>query len=176
VVITAVKDLKIKKGSTKPHAFECDDGRTYLVKFKDGTRTVINEHIGYSLARFLELPVPESRQVVVSRELIDSSEGLRKREIAAGIHHGSLLLDGCVDFGRITAQSLPLTNADCLPGLIVLDNLHPSLPGSKGPKRSRRKRSVRSCRKCQVSGRWVKERRQRFLTSSSPERPSLEDS
>lgn len=71
MVVTAVKDLKIKKGSTKPHAFECDDGRTYLVKFKDGTRTVINEHIGYSLARFLELPVPESRQVVVSRELID---------------------------------------------------------------------------------------------------------
>ena len=33
------------------------------------------------------------------------------------------MLDGCVDFGRMTAQSLPLTNADCLPGLIVLDNL-----------------------------------------------------
>jgi hypothetical protein len=123
VLVTAIRDLNLRKGATKPHAFECDDGRTYLVKFCDRTRTVINEHVGYSLAGFLELPVPEGRHVMVPQELIDASDDLRMRKIAAGVHHGSLWLGDSVDFSRITARNLPVANADCLPGLIVLDNL-----------------------------------------------------
>ena len=122
MLVTAVRDLNLKKGTTRSHAFECDDGRTYCVKFKDGTRAVINEHVGYALARFLELPVPESRHVLVPQELIDASDDLRNRGIAAGVHHGSLWLDGCVEFS-MTSVNPPLANADVLPGLVVLDNL-----------------------------------------------------
>jgi hypothetical protein len=122
VIVTAVRDLNLKKGATRPHTFECDDGRTYCVKFKDRTRAVINEHIGYALARFLELPIPESRHVRVPQELIDASDDLRNRGTAAGVHHGSLWLDGCIEFS-MTAVNPSLANADLLPGLVVLDNL-----------------------------------------------------
>jgi hypothetical protein len=122
VPVTAVRDLKLRKGATKSHAFECDDGRTYCVKFRDGTRTVINEHVGYGLAGLLGLLVPESSFVVVPQELIDASDDLRMRGIAAGVHHGSLWLEGCVEF-RMTSMSQPLANGDRLPGLVVFDNL-----------------------------------------------------
>ena len=121
--VTAVRDLKLKKGATKSHAFECDDGRTYCVKFKDGTRTVINEHVGYGLAGLLGLPVPESSFVVVPQELIDASEDLRMRGIAAGVHHGSIWLQGCVEFRMNATNNQPLVNGDRLPGLVALDNL-----------------------------------------------------
>jgi hypothetical protein len=123
LIVTAVRDLRKRRGATMPHTFECDDGRTYLVKFKDRTRTVINEHVGYSLARYLELPVPESRHVMVPRELIEASDDLRVRGISPGLHYGSLWLDGSIEFTKMIGRSVPLTNAASLSGLIVLDNL-----------------------------------------------------
>lgn len=123
MIVTAVRDLRIKKGSAGSHAFECDDGQVYFVKFKDNTRTVVNEHIGYSLAGFLELPVPESRHVVVPQNLIDTSDDLRTRGIVGGEHHGTRWMDGCVDFKGLVVRDLVIANAATLPGLIVLDNL-----------------------------------------------------
>jgi hypothetical protein len=123
MMVTAVKDLRIKKGSAGSHAFQCDDGRTYFVKFNDDTRTVVNEHIGYSLAKFLSLPVPESRHVIVPQALIEGSEDLRERGVVAGEHHGTLLMEGCVDFKGLSVRDLVITNSRTFPGLIVLDNL-----------------------------------------------------
>jgi hypothetical protein len=123
MIVTAVRDLRIKKGSAGAHAFECDDGQVYFVKFKDSTKTVVNEHVGYSLAGFLELPVPESRHVMVPRNLIDASDDLRARGIAAGEHHGTRWMEACVDFKGLVVRDLVLANASTLPGLVVLDNL-----------------------------------------------------
>lgn len=123
MIVTAVRDLSIKKGSAGSHAFECDDGLVYFVKFKDSTRTVVNEHVGYYLAGLLELPVPESRHVMVPQNLIDASDDLRAREIMAGEHHGTRWMEGCVDFKGLVVRNLALANAGTLPGLIVLDNL-----------------------------------------------------
>lgn len=123
VTVTAVRDMSIKKGSAGSHAFECDDGLTYFVKFKDSTMTVVNEHIGYSLASYLELPVPESCRVVVPQELIDASDDLRKRAISAGVHHATRWMPGCVDFRGMAMRDLVLANGNTLPGLVVLDNL-----------------------------------------------------
>jgi len=122
-VVVAVKDLSIERGSAGSHAFACDDGRTYFVKFNDGTRTVVNEHIGYSLAGFLGLPVPESRLVTVPKELIDASQALRGRGIATGVHHGTVWLEGFSDFRGVLVREMTMKNAEVLPGLIVLDNL-----------------------------------------------------
>jgi hypothetical protein len=123
LTVTAVRDLRITKGSAGAHAFECDDGQVYFVKFKDGTRTVVNEHLGFSLARFLELPVPESCHVMVPQNLIDASAELGARGITAGEHHGTRLMEPCVDFRGLVVRNLVLANADTLPGLVVLDNL-----------------------------------------------------
>ncbi len=121
--VIAVRDLRISRGSAGSHAFECDDGRTYFVKFKDATRTVVNEYIGYSLASSLDLPVPEHDKVMVPQKLIDESEDLRKMEIVGGAHHGTVWMDGCADFRGRVVRELNLVNAAFLPGLIVLDNL-----------------------------------------------------
>ncbi len=123
MTVTAVRDLRIRKGSAGSHAFECDDGQTYFVKFMDGTRTVVNEHVGYSLAGFLGLPVPESRYVTVSQNLIDASNDLKKRGVVGGEHHGTRWMEGCVDFKGLVVRELVIANASSLPGLIVLDNL-----------------------------------------------------
>lgn len=122
-MVTAVRDLGIERGSAGSCALQCDDGRAYFVKFNDGTRTVVNEHIGYALAEFLSLPVPESRLVNVPQEIINGSEGLTRRRIPAGIHHGTLWMDGCTDFKGVAMRELVLRNAPVLPGLVVLDNL-----------------------------------------------------
>jgi hypothetical protein len=121
--VTAVRDLKMTKGSAGSHAFECDDGQRYFVKFKDATRTVTNEYIGYSLASWLDLPVPENGKVMVPQKLIDDSEDLHRRAIVGGVHHGTVWMDGCVDFKDRVVRELDLTNSACLPGLVVLDNL-----------------------------------------------------
>lgn len=126
VLVVAVKDLKVSKGSTGSHLFECDDGRAYLVKFKDGTRTAINEYVGYAVARMLGVAVPESSQVFVPGDLIEASDDLRMRGASPGIHFGSLWESNCIDFSGIPAQDLmdlPLTNKESLPGFIVFDNL-----------------------------------------------------
>lgn len=122
-MITAVRNLMIKKGSAGSHAFECDDGRTYFVKFNDGTRTVVNELIGYALADMLSLPVPENHLVSVPQELVDASEDLGERRVSGGIHHGTVWMEGCVDFSGVSVREMVLSNANMLPGLIVLDNL-----------------------------------------------------
>jgi len=122
-VVVAIRDLEIERGSAGSHAFTCDDGRTYFVKFNDGTRTVVNEFVGYSLAGFLGLPVPESRLVTVSQELIDASQTLGGRGIVAGVHHGTVWLEGFSDFRGVLVREMVLKNAEVLPGLIVLDNL-----------------------------------------------------
>jgi hypothetical protein len=121
--VVAVKDLGISRGSVGSHAFECSDGRTYFVKFKDATRTVVNEYVGYSLARSFALPVPENGKVIVPQQLIDGSAELSKRGVVGGLHHGTVWMEGCEDFRGKAIHELSLSNAATLPGLIVLDNL-----------------------------------------------------
>jgi hypothetical protein len=121
--VVALRDLKKNRGATGSHTFECDDGRKYLVKFRDRTRSAINEYVGYRVAGYFGLPVPESRIVKVSQEMIDGSPDLRVRGLSGGEHHGSLLLEDSVDLYRIDVPSLRPTNADRLPGVVVFDNL-----------------------------------------------------
>lgn len=119
--VAAVRDLRKLAGETGGHIMECDDGRAYLVKFKDRTRTVINEHVGHSIARMLDLPVPEGRLVSVGPDLIQGSSDLRVRGIAPGIHHGSVWLEGCEPIRSIEPRPV-LANERSLPGMLVLDN------------------------------------------------------
>ncbi len=120
--MTAVRDLQTRRGSSRPHTLECDDGRVYLVKFSAGSRTEVNEYVGHRLANYLGLPVPPSELVFVPRSVIDASDRLRMQGVQPGLHQGTLMLEGCVNFRNIRAPSLSIDNAHLLPGLVVLDN------------------------------------------------------
>ena len=122
-VVTAVSYLGTYKGKNSPRAFACDDGETYVVKFKNQRRAVINEFVGYAVARFLGVPVPPNRPVLVPRGVIEASGDLNRLGLTTAVHHGSMLLKGCVDFRSIRARELALENADALPGLVVFGNL-----------------------------------------------------
>ncbi|WP_449539514.1 HipA family kinase [Ferdinandcohnia sp. Marseille-Q9671] len=53
--------------SNNAHLFSFDNGKQYIVKFfKEGQEKILfNEWIGYSIARYLQLPVPPSRFVQI---------------------------------------------------------------------------------------------------------------
>lgn len=124
--VTAVADLRRKNGGTRPHVLQCDDGRVYLVKFMDDTRSLINEYIGYAVAGVLGVPVPESRLVYVPEHLITDSDDLRSRGIKPGLHFGSLWEADSTDLTSLPMQELMNLPSACLtslPGFIVLDNL-----------------------------------------------------
>jgi hypothetical protein len=125
-VVKAVRDVGVFRGATGPHVMECDDGSTYLVKFSDGTRTAVNEHVGQTLARAVGLPTPRSAIVEISSEVIAHSADLKNRAVSPGPHQGSELVPNSADLseliGRRDALDEDLLNWEVLPGTICLDN------------------------------------------------------
>jgi hypothetical protein len=125
-VVNGLRDLGVTKGATGPHIIECDDGKTYVVKFADGTKTVVNEFVGHALARAVGLPVPAAAFVVLGADLIGGSSDLTYRAVGTGPHVGSELIPDVMDFdqfGRLgQQQAVELSNAGVLPGTLCHDN------------------------------------------------------
>lgn len=125
-IVSAVRDVGVTKGATGPHFMECDDGKTYLVKFSGGSKVAVNEHLGHLLARAVTLPSPPSVLVEVSAEMIAHSVDMRNRGIAPGLHQGSEAVPNSSDLagfeGRHGRLDEELVNWEVLPGTICLDN------------------------------------------------------
>jgi len=125
-VVRAVRDVGVVRGATGPHTMECDDGRTYIVKFAGGSRAAVDELLGQTLARAVGLPAPRGSLVQVSEGLIAHSADMRNRGIAPGLHQGSELIPNSSDLSELVARHArleeELVNWEVLPGTVCLDN------------------------------------------------------
>lgn len=116
----------VNKGGSGSHFVRCDDNNVYVVKFADNSKTAINEYVGGSLAKMLNLPTPTMALINLSQELIDLSSQMSSRNVKPGYHIGSQKLpDNIMDFDKIDNDALTnftLLNSDDLYGIICFDN------------------------------------------------------
>jgi len=96
--VLAVEFIRRMRGGSQPFLMGCDDGQTYVVKFKNNpqhVRILANEMLASRLALLIGLPVPSRAVVEVSPNLISGSPLLkfetanREEKCAAGVHFGS---------------------------------------------------------------------------------------
>ena len=86
------------RGGANAHLMAADDGRYYVVKFRDNpqhSRILVNELVCYVLLDYLGLPVPRWELVEVGPEMIAATPGLvhdfgaEERACEPGVHFGS---------------------------------------------------------------------------------------
>jgi hypothetical protein len=86
------------RGASQPHLVRCDDGESYVVKFRNNpqhVRVLANEMLAARLALLIGLPVPPAAFVDVPAELIgryphvDLDPGSRHEPCVSGLHFGS---------------------------------------------------------------------------------------
>jgi HipA-like kinase len=96
--VVAVEFMRRMRGGSQPFLMGCDDGQTYVVKFRNNpqhVRILANEMIASRLATLIRLPVPGRAFVHVSQSLISGTPLLkfekagREEQCAAGLHFGS---------------------------------------------------------------------------------------
>jgi hypothetical protein len=121
--VRGLKDLgRQPKGGSGSHKIACEDGKEYVVKFADGSRNVVNEFIGYELAKPLAAPVYENALVDVNADLIKQSPDLIQRGIAPGLHHGVEFHSSARDIEGQQVDSLQIVNSGSVPAVVLLDN------------------------------------------------------
>jgi hypothetical protein len=86
------------RGGAQAHLVGCDDGRFYVVKFRNNPqhrRILVNEWIASVFLRYLEISAPEVAMVNVSREFLEANPevhlqlGSRRLDVEPGWHFGS---------------------------------------------------------------------------------------
>jgi hypothetical protein len=96
--VVAVECIRRMRGGSQPFLMGCDDGQTYVVKFRNNpqhVRILANEMLASRLATLIRLPVPGRAFVQVSQSLISGTPLLkfetagREEQCAAGVHFGS---------------------------------------------------------------------------------------
>jgi HipA-like protein len=96
--VVAVECIRRMRGGSQPFLMGCDDGQTYVVKFRNNpqhVRILANEMLASQLATLIGLPVPGAAFVQVSQSLISGTPLLRfqtagrEEPCAAGVHFGS---------------------------------------------------------------------------------------
>jgi HipA-like kinase len=96
--VVAVECIRRMRGGSQPFLMGCDDGQTYVVKFRNNpqhVRILANEMLASRLAALIHLPVPGRAFVQVSQGLISGTPLLRfetagrEEQCAAGVHFGS---------------------------------------------------------------------------------------
>lgn len=96
--VVAVECIRRMRGGSQPFLMGCDDGETYVVKFRNNpqhVRILANEMLASRLAALIRLPVPGQAFVQVSQSLISGTPLLnfetagRAEQCASGLHFGS---------------------------------------------------------------------------------------
>ena len=122
--VEARKIVKKMKGGSGSYLMECDDDRSYVVKFKDGSKNVVSEFIGGELANALQLPAQSHAIVEVGQELIETIPDHKQRGITGTVHHGTLFNENALDLdSRNLTTSATILNAGNIPGVVTFDNL-----------------------------------------------------
>jgi len=96
--IHARRFLRKMRGGAQSHLIEADDGRFYVVKFKNNPqhrRILVNEWLAGHFLRYLQIATPETAIVEVSAEFLRQnpevciSLGRSRSEVEPGWHFGS---------------------------------------------------------------------------------------
>lgn len=96
--LTARRHIRKMRGGAQSHLLEADDGRFYVVKFKNNPqhrRILVNELIAGVFLRHLQIATPETAIIQVSEEFLgDNPEvaiqlGARHLPVEPGWHFGS---------------------------------------------------------------------------------------
>ncbi|HEX4170200.1 MAG TPA: HipA family kinase [Bryobacteraceae bacterium] len=92
--------IRKMRGGAQAHLIEGEDGSFYVVKFTNNPqhrRILVNEWLACSFLRFLQIHVPDTALIELTKEFLDESPdlylsvGSRKELIPPGIHFGSRL-------------------------------------------------------------------------------------
>ena len=98
--LTAVRHVRKMRGGAQAHLLEADDGKWYVVKFRNNPqhrRVLVNEALCATLLRYLKISAPETALIQVSAELPGGQPrmhiqlGTRRVEIEPGWQFGSQL-------------------------------------------------------------------------------------
>jgi len=100
LTVCAVEFVRPMRGASRPHLVRCDDGESYVVKFRNNpqhVRVLANEMLAARLATLIRLPVPPAAFVEVPTALVrqfppldlSSSGSTTKQDCGAGLHFGS---------------------------------------------------------------------------------------
>jgi hypothetical protein len=92
--------IRKMRGGAQAHLLEGEDGAFYVVKFINNPqhrRILVNEWLACAFLRYLQIHVPETAIVELTREFIEDnpnvylSIGPRREQVAPGLHFGSRL-------------------------------------------------------------------------------------
>src|SRR5271157_1504544 len=98
--VRAVEFVRPMRGASRPHLVVCDDGESYVVKFRDNpqhVRVLANEMLAARLAALIGLPVPPAAFVEIPTALVRQSPpqdlsnpgNTTKHDCGPGLHFGS---------------------------------------------------------------------------------------
>ena len=157
--INAVRLIRKMRGGAQSHLLECDDGRFYVVKFRNNPqhrRVLVNEWIAGVFLRYLQISTPDNAIVDISAQFLKSNPdvfiqlGSRRAPVEAGWHFGSaypgdparmavydfipdILLDKVVnlpDYLGVLVFDKWAGNADARQSIFYRARLRPPVPGS----------------------------------------------
>ena len=96
--LTAVRHLRKMRGGAQAHLLEADDGKWYVVKFRNNPqhrRVLVNEALCATLLRYLKISAPETALIQVSAAFLTANPecsiqlGTRRVAIEPGWQFGS---------------------------------------------------------------------------------------
>jgi len=96
--VNALRLIRKMRGGAQAHLLECDDGRSYVVKFVNNPqhrRILVNEHVSSLFLQFLDISVPKIAVVNVPPEFLAENPeiylqlGHRRQPVEPGWHFGS---------------------------------------------------------------------------------------
>lgn len=98
LLVNACQPVRKMRGGAQAHLIECDDGLSYVVKFRNNPqhrRILVNEWLGSVILDHLQISSPTISQVNVSAEFLEAHPdvfvqlGSRRLEVEPGPHFGS---------------------------------------------------------------------------------------
>jgi hypothetical protein len=96
--VQARRFIRKMRGGTQSHLLEADDGRFYVVKFKNNPqhrRILVNEWLAAHFLRYLQIATPETAIIEVSTEFLREHPGVcislgrTRSDVEPGLHFGS---------------------------------------------------------------------------------------
>jgi hypothetical protein len=134
VPLQAVQHIRKMRGGSQAHLIRASDKNLYVVKFQNNpqhVRVLVNEYLGTTVGRLLNLPMPEAKIMEVSEWLIENTPELRidlsPRSIpcVSGLQFASRYVGDPVDdrvFDYLPDSMLHrIANLDDFPRVLVFD-------------------------------------------------------